>query len=179
MSRAVERLRMLGTQEAVAARLGCTRSHLNRVLSGGLRASHRIKEAAQREFQIPFEDWDDEAARDAMAKPAPAGGGPTDPPEASDVRALAARMLATAQAIHSAIEAADMPLHERARQLEKVSGVVMDLGKITGATVLNEKAIAETPAFKRMIDRLAIALGKCGEGCLDAAIEALEPLVND
>lgn len=177
MSRAIQRLRMLGTQEVVAARLGCTRSHLNRILSGGLKASHRIKESAMREFQVPFEDWDDEAARDAMAKPLPQEGAPVAP-TASDVRVLAARMLATAQSIHEAIERADMPLHERARQLEKVSGVVMDLGKITGATVLNEKAVAETPAFKRMVDRLAAGLEGSKE-CLEAAIEALEPLSND
>lgn len=139
-------LQSLGTVTEVAQLTGKSVSYISYVMSGRKEPSKAFKEiCAELPGGPSLESWS-ETVVDPEIKRLPSDE-PLEPPTPDGVRDMAAQLMRSAQELQAAIEQ-EGSAYERIRYLEKLTGIVVDLGKLTGATIINERMLKNSPGWK-------------------------------
>ncbi len=149
-------LRALGTGIEIAARLGKSESLISHWLAGRKVPSVAMKKRIEELGGPTADSWDVYAAIPTVVSIDDDDEELLEP-TADEVRSLAARLMKTAKDIEGSL-AQETSAYDRLRTLEKLTGIVVDLGKLTGASVLNERMILQSPGFKRLLARILEAI---------------------
>lgn len=146
-----------GTSTEWAAKLGVSVPHVSNLRNGKASASAEMRAKIFSHGGPAPALWDTmlpESLPNTPRDPAPPAVASAD-----ETRKLADRLQGMAEAALDEIATtAEGGLEGRVRTLEKAAGVIAALGKITGASELNERRILMTPAFRRIRDATCTAL---------------------
>lgn len=176
-ARALQRLE--GTQAELAERFGVARFTLVRWLNGTSVPNPKTRRAIEDAGGPPARDWDElvpeSAPPEAVTsphRPSPGASSDTDA-TAETTRAQANRFYRIVEAELEALETdMDLEAGKRLSRIESLAGVVVQLGKLTGAAGLDERKIVASPAWRRITARIADALAPWPEA-LEAVANAM------
>lgn len=146
---------MPGTAREKARRYGVSDATASRWISGGLVPSPRVRRRIFEDGGPEPGAWDVLIAPPERPIPVPVVEGAASP-EAT--RAVADRLQAVVARILEGLAGADQDPDLLLRDAEKAAGILTQLGKLTGATVLNERQILASPAWRRVEDSVVTAL---------------------
>lgn len=164
-------LQALGTVTEVAQLTGKSVSYISYIMSGRKDPSKAFKEICASIPNGPTVDSWSETVVDPEIRHVTdqdESNAPTD----DRVRDMAAQLMRNAETLHAAIEQ-EASTYEQVRYLDKLTDIIIRLGKLTGASVLNERAIKNTPAFKSLVEIMLKALEPWPDA-LRAIAKALE-----
>jgi len=89
------------------------------------------------------------------------------------VRDMADRLMKDAQTMQSELMRGEMDPGGRMNMLAKLASVVTELGKITGAAIINERQVLMSPSFRNLVDIILEAI-KPFPDALESVVNALE-----
>jgi len=171
-SRGSLELRKLGTGKEIAQKTGKTEGYISRILSGRQDPSQGFKEIAA-DLGIPIEAWNETIIDPEIRNPA-APDAPAPVPTADNVRELTGRLMRTAQELEAEI-AQEASVYERMRYLEKLAGITVDLGKLTGASIVNARMLLMSPGWAQVSEVITKALEPWPDAMRAVAEALLEP----
>lgn len=171
---------MGGSPAILAERYGVSQSTISSWRSGRRSPGHDARRAIHADGGPEPGAWDEPLP----ARPLPLPQAPTEEPGASPegTRDLADRLYAYALRLQAELERTtdDTILADRVRLLEKLAATTSRLGQLTGAAIVNERQILDSPAFARVESAILGALRSLGaeEGAsaLRAVADALDEM---
>lgn len=165
--------RLEGTQAELAQRFGVVPFTWRRWLNGTSVPNPKTRRTIEDAGGPPARDWD-ELVADSTPPPRPAPP-PTDgEATAETTRAQATQLSRLVQAEIDAVALdADLEPGKRLGRLESLGGILAQLGRLTGASGLDERKIVASPAWRRIEARIADALAPWPEA-LAAVADAMQ-----
>jgi transcriptional regulator with XRE-family HTH domain len=169
-----------GTQREKGRRFGEGQPTISKWENGGKQPHREQKEQIAKELGIPVEWWDlpplEAAQPMATAEGRTAEAACDGSPDGT--RELAQRLQRQAWGLADRLDHFEGTLPEQIGAAAKLASLIADVGKLTGAAIVNERQILASPSMRRIVDTLTTALTPWPDA-LQAVTNALESLTQD